>query len=177
MIVNYLKQPFPGIENEYELEPDKVKVDLGSGFNKLPGYIKIDYHPHKGNINIICDLEKDPLPFNDNFVDVLRATHILEHISNLKHLMQECYRVLKPESLMHIVVPCYPAPLAFQDPTHVRYFTDETIEKYFCKRSETNTKWYVLPYLENTNFELVSSWVYGDKVSNLVSDVIVKAIK
>jgi len=176
MKLNYLRQKFPGIENEYELEPYKVKIDLGAGFTNIPGYIKVDKHPHDGNTNVICNFETQPLPFEDSFVDIIRACHILEHINNLKWFMEECYRILKPNGLMHIVVPCVPAQLAYQDPTHVRVFTDETIKKYFCKDSKTN-KWYNLPYLENTNFELVSSWVYGDEVNNLVSDVIIKAIK
>ena len=45
--------------------------------------------------------------------------------------MNEIHRVLKPDGRFYAVTPAYPAPQAFQDPTHVNVITRGTWE-YFC---------------------------------------------
>ena len=40
--------------------------------------------------------------------------------------MDECFRILKPEGWFHIVVPSGRSHRAFQDPTHRRFFMQET---------------------------------------------------
>jgi SAM-dependent methyltransferase len=104
---------------------DNYRLDLGCGPTSMEGCIGIDsslaFEP-----DIRLDLEKDPLPFDDCSVEEIYATHFLEHIHNLIPLMNECQRVLKPGGAMHIRVPMYPSIEAFQDPTHVRFFTART---------------------------------------------------
>jgi len=73
------------------------------------------------------------LPFlEDNSVDEVYASHILEHIHGLIPFMIELYRVCKNGTKIHIKVPKAPHPYAFRDPIHVRFFTDETFW-YFHK--------------------------------------------
>ena len=46
-------------------------------------------------------------PFTSEFVDKIYCSHFLEHIppDKGKHLLKECYRVLKKDSIMRLVVP------------------------------------------------------------------------
>jgi SAM-dependent methyltransferase len=91
-----------------------------------------------------CNVTLEPLPFPDSHFDSLSAFDFLEHVPRLLptadgastrlpfiELMNECWRVLKPDGRFYAVTPCYPSPIAFQDPTHVNIITDQTHE-YFC---------------------------------------------
>jgi predicted SAM-dependent methyltransferase len=46
--------------------------------------------------------------------------------------MDECYRILKPECWMHVIVPSGRSNRAFWDPTHRRFFMQETF-LYFAR--------------------------------------------
>jgi ubiquinone/menaquinone biosynthesis C-methylase UbiE len=54
----------------------------------------------------IGDVEK--LPFSDNSVDRLIATHILEHVYRPHEVIREWNRVLKPGGTMSILIPTDP---------------------------------------------------------------------
>ena len=108
-----------------------LKLNLGSGKRPMEGYVNIDI---SADCDVKLDLEEAKFPFADGSCDVIHASHVLEHIQNLIPLMNECQRVLKPNGKMIVSVPCYPAPEAFQDPTHIRFFTTKTFN-YFDYRS------------------------------------------
>jgi len=40
--------------------------------------------------------------------------------------MEDLYRILKPGGVLKITVPYYNSKGTFQDPTHKRFFTEET---------------------------------------------------
>ena len=44
--------------------------------------------------------------------------------------MNEIWRVLKPGGILYASTPAYPHNEAFQDPTHVNFITEKTVE-YF----------------------------------------------
>jgi len=47
------------------------------------------------------------LPFKDNEVDCIYSSHMLEHLSRSKanFVLEECYRVLKSDGILRLVVP------------------------------------------------------------------------
>lgn len=102
----------------------KIIVDIGCGSRKIEGAIGID-GIHQPGVNIVCNFEQ-ALPLKTNSVDILHASHLLEHIQNLVQLMEEVYRVCKPKGQVHITVPYFTSRGAFRDPTHVRYLSEET---------------------------------------------------
>ena len=100
-----------------------LKLNIGSGKHKLEGYVSIDI---QDCADVVLDLEKDKLPYEDNSVDEIAAFHFFEHINNLLPLVNECNRVLKPGGHLVVAVPNVENIEAFQDPTHVRFFTTTT---------------------------------------------------
>jgi len=56
--------------------------------------------PHKLDLFMI-----EKLPFEDESFDILIATDILEHLFDPKKLLQEMYRILKPDGFAIISVP------------------------------------------------------------------------
>lgn len=91
-----------------------------------------------------CQLGLEPFPYPTDYFDSVSAYDLFEHIprqsinyaNNKIHfpfieVMQEIWRVLKPDGKLFALTPAYPAKQAFQDPTHVNFITEET-HSYFC---------------------------------------------
>ncbi len=54
-----------------------------------------------------CDLEKDLIPYPDDYFDVVFCKSVLEHIRNYDHVVAEMWRVLKSGGLMITMLPQY----------------------------------------------------------------------
>lgn len=102
-----------------------MKIDIGCGNKLMEGWTGIDISP-TSNAEIIRDVDKHGLPFSDNTIDELRAESVFEHFNNFIFVMDECWRVLKPEGKIIIIVPHWASEGAYRDPTHVRYFDTKT---------------------------------------------------
>jgi ubiquinone/menaquinone biosynthesis C-methylase UbiE len=64
-----------------------------------------------------------PMPVDDNSIDGFFMCHVFEHIDNTLAMMQELYRVAKPNARFVIRLPHGASNDAFEDPTHQRpYF-------------------------------------------------------
>lgn len=107
-----------------------MKLNLGSGHVHLPqaeGWINLDANPNTG-----CDVAAyvPPLPFGDESLDHILASHFIEHVPDTIALMNECWRVLKPGGTMKVFVPYALSHAAFQDPQHVKFFVPESFIYY-----------------------------------------------
>lgn len=101
-----------------------MKLHLGCGRTILSGWTNLDCIALPG-VDVVADLETcqtTPLPFDDNSVDEIFSSHVLEHIRNILPLMQELWRVAKPDARMIARVPHGASDDAWEDPTHVRPF-------------------------------------------------------
>lgn len=124
-----------------------IKLDLGCGARKRPGYMGLDRAALPG-VDIVCDIEKG-IPLKDNSVEAVYSNYFLEHVGDLIFLFQELYRVCSDGARIELVVPYYASINAFKDPTHRSFFTEETFE-YF-----SGEKWYGSDYKINTNFKVL----------------------
>lgn len=101
------------------------KLHLGCGKTILPDWINVDCVSSPG-VDLVFDLDKcstNPLPLPDNSIEEILASHLLEHIVNPLPMLQELYRVAKPEAKLTFFLPYGSSDDAFEDPTHVRpYF-------------------------------------------------------
>jgi glycosyltransferase involved in cell wall biosynthesis len=100
-------------------------VELGGGINPKPGCITLDQE----NADIICDLN-DGIPLPDNSVGVLNASHLVEHLHDKHKIMKEIHRVLADGGWAFIEVPSTDGRGAFQDPTHVSYWNENSFWYY-----------------------------------------------
>lgn len=106
-----------------------LKLNLGCGSDFREGYLNID-KCHLPGVDLLWDLEKTPLPFDDNAVSEVQCSHILEHIVCFLNLMEELHRICKPGAVIHVAAPYYKYEGAYRDPTHVRFFTEHSFD-YF----------------------------------------------
>lgn len=134
-------------------------LDLGCGGHPRNPYdcdelFGIDQSSHFVDAEVrACQLGLEPFPYPADYFDSVSAYDLLEHIprqsidySNNKihfpfvEVMQEIWRVLKPEGKFFALTPVYPAKQAFQDPTHVNFITEET-HSYFCGTEPLATRY------------------------------------
>lgn len=105
-------------------------VDLGGGINSPAGWESCDTH----DASIQADLNQD-WPFKDSSVGVFRAHDIIEHLKNPIHTMNEAWRSLVHGGLLLIEVPSADGRGAFQDPTHVSFWNENSFW-YYTKESQ-----------------------------------------
>lgn len=95
-----------------------VRLHLGCGIQRLPGYINIDCMKTPAT-DLVCDIRK--LPYEDNSVDTVESYHVFEHIPVCLHAnvdsvygekyesliatLSEWRRVLKPDGNLVIEMP------------------------------------------------------------------------
>src|SRR5258708_28997174 len=119
-----------------------MKLNLGCGQNKVPGYLNVDKFDACGPDQVV-DLEIFPWPFADNSADEILMNHVLEHLGQETRIflgiMRELYRVLKPGAQLRVRVP-HPRSEAFLgDPTHVRPLSP-TVLSLFSKKNNKHWK-------------------------------------
>lgn len=118
-----------------------IRLDLGGGTKntKAPGHINIDLcegadiHWDLNNGLPMEELRKlDVLP-----VEGIRANQLIEHLTTIIPLMNDCFEVLKPGGLLEISTPLAGTDPFWQDPTHKKgyirrsfdYFTNDETTK------------------------------------------------
>ena len=68
-----------------------MKLDLGSGWENLIGYVNCDINK-EAKPDIVLDFN-ETLPFKDNSFDEVLMSHSLEHAKNVGFTLSECFRV------------------------------------------------------------------------------------
>jgi ubiquinone/menaquinone biosynthesis C-methylase UbiE len=153
-----------------------MKLNIGAGFKRLPGFLNVDYDEHCSP-DYVVDLEKDNLPFPDNSVDEIVAHHVLEHLGEgFFHFMQEMYRVCEDGAIIDVVVPHHRHEFFLNDTPHRRPITIEGIKQFskvFNKLCiETNDGQSKLGILYDVDFEIAGwNYVFDPYFAPLLEDV------
>lgn len=123
-------------ERDAELN-NKLLVDIGGGIDRREGYISMDLYDG----DIIADLN-NTFPLEDNSVGVLNASHVIEHLKDPVHTMKEIHRVLCDGGWVFIDAPSTDGRGAWQDPTHVSFWNQNSFW-YYTRKTQAR-------YIRNT---------------------------
>lgn len=88
-----------------------IKLNIGSGqrrFDTSKGWVNVDCVSREGQVpDVLCDVGKERLPYDDGTVDICVLHHVLEHFGcgEAESLVKECFRVLRPGGRLHVYVP------------------------------------------------------------------------
>ena len=92
-------------------------LNIGGGNNGHPKqlyehYIAVDQDPYDTSVSCVQHNLTQPLPLEDATVDRIHCEDFFEHIqaADILPLLNECYRVLKPQARMRIAAPDYNNP-------------------------------------------------------------------
>lgn len=99
------------------------------------------------------------LPFEDGSIESIITHHALEHIGEgFLALIDEVYRVLKPNGIFRAITPLYPSTTAVSDADHRRYFMEDTWAAFCGTPGDTPTTCWLssfsVPYTQ-ARFELM----------------------
>lgn len=113
-----------------QLSENKLKLDIGCGKNKRPGYIGVDIDPNSNADVIASALE---LPFSDGSVDEIYSSHLVEHFTpeEAQKFFNEIYRVLRKGcgAFLKIDRDWTKRRLLRKDPTHKYRYTEKEIKE------------------------------------------------
>lgn len=155
-------------------EPDvrePLKIDIGCGPNKKPGFKGIDILPLPG-VDFVVDLEKGFSFLKDNSVDEYYTAHFLEHVDNFELVMSEIYRTLKPGGICTVFVPHFSNPYYYSDYTHKRFFGLYSFD-YFSP-FETGFRRKVPSYNSSIKFEIIERKLILKSPSFFITNLIKK---
>jgi len=131
----------------------QIKLHLGCGNKKIEGYVNVDcrYLPSVDVVDNVRFLRS----FKENSVDVVYASHVLEHFSrwDYQQALERWYALLKPTGILRIAVPDF-----------------KQIAKYYLKtgrlRDVSGMLYGGQDYLENNHFWC---WDYEELKKDLLN--------
>lgn len=149
-----------------------IILDVGCGRKKIIGSIGLDFSS-MSDADIILNLNVEKFPFDDSSVDFIYSSHALEHLTKygFLHVISECYRVLKPNSQLKIVVPYFTTNINLANPFHNNNicFNEHTF-RFFSSDENTNSiesKYYSSPSLPHWGLRYSANSEIGIELKTL----------
>jgi SAM-dependent methyltransferase len=205
-LTNYPNKLAKYLFDRYEMQSGQKFLDVGCGRGEfLSGFISCgikgygvdrsnsaEHYCPEANLSIV-DLEKDSLPFENNYFDVVYSKSVIEHFHYPEKLVQEIYRVLKPGGIVITLCPSweYNYRNYFDDFTHRTPFMLSSLRDIFRINGFDKVKteffrqlpyvwkwpWLMLfseltRFLVPTSFKLHFKWVRFSKEIMLLSTAI-----
>lgn len=141
-LTNYPARLARYLFDRYRIRPGQKLLDIGCGRGEfLGGFIDCGVLGHgvdrSRSAEKYCpdadlrtaDLEKESLPYEDNFFDVIYSKSVIEHFYYPERLVQEIYRVLKPGGTVITLCPDWEFNyrIYFEDYTHRTPFMQSSL--------------------------------------------------
>ena len=127
-----------------------LKLNLGCSDAHLKGYVNVD---RCEPADVIADL-RNQWPWAESSVDEVKAWDIFEHIESKIQTMNECHRVMKAGATLDLFIPTTDGRGAFQDPTHVSFWTPNDL--FYFVESYVEWQRFHVAYGITARFKLIS---------------------
>ncbi len=116
-----------------------MKLNLGCGRDTRQDYVNLDIAEIKG-VDVVHDVNKVPLPFEDNYFHEILCNDIIEHV-DLVPVMKDLHRILRNKGRITIRVPHFTSRNNYVDPTHKSMFSAFTWD-FFVKNGPAQRDYY-----------------------------------
>ena len=156
---SYDKKFIEYIIKNYFNKPGSI-LDIGCGngkhldiFNMYGFYTYgIDIRKQKQEYIKTCNIETDKIPFDNNRFDYIFSKSLFEHILRADNAIEECYRVLKPNGKIIIIVPEWLSQMKhyWDDYTHLHPWTYKSLKDLLMIYNFRDVKceiFYQLPFV------------------------------
>lgn len=87
------------------LQRQPLKLNIGSGRRRLPGFLNVDNNENAGDVGVVHDLDSFPWPFEDSSVQEIVMDHALEHLEDTISVILELYRICANGATVTIRTP------------------------------------------------------------------------
>lgn len=135
-----------------------MKLEIGGGTKLQAGWVNLDLNHGEGLWRRFA--EQTPWPTEDDSVDAILASHVMEHIPAGQpriDVMNEAHRVLKPGGHFEIRVPLMIGTWhAIADPTHVSFWVPESFG-YFDGNQHYDAD-YGIKLWKRVSFQVNGGW-------------------
>jgi len=145
-------------------------LDIGCGLGRYFGYIRdceihgVDFsekvcqkaREDNPSATVLCHDITAGLPYTDNTFDYILCAEVLEHMKDPQALVNEIYRVLKPDGIVIIATPFENRIVCDE---HLWEFTDLDLLKFMEKFTNTS----VLRYYNVRSFDWEQFLAIGQK--------------
>lgn len=147
-----------------------VKLSIGCGMRKPDGWIGLDIRKFKC-VDHVLNVGKEKWPLKDNSVDYAESVHLFEHFypEELFFAMDEAWRVLKPDGVLHIEVPKADTRAFYIHPDHKLHFIEETFGFFAVPDNEGHVDPH--GYLKHF-WHIKSVFAHPDNPENIHADLI-----
>ena len=105
-------------------------LNLGCGKNIVKGWINVDMLPEA---DIHINLSYFPWPWEDESIDSINASHIMEHFVDHEKFISECYRILKKGGMMRLALPHSSSVSSVGCMGHYRTYSYSSMNDYLSR--------------------------------------------
>jgi SAM-dependent methyltransferase len=103
-------------------DAEPIALELGCGERKKrPGSVGVDHRDLPG-VDLVGDVYDVLAALPDGCAGEITSSHFVEHVPDLRRLVQELARVLRPGGRLEIVAPHFSNAYFYSDYTHERPF-------------------------------------------------------
>ena len=113
------------------------KLNLGCGSDYRQDFINVDRIP--GKVDVLCDLNFIPYPFSADSISTIEMRHVMEHMHQIRPVMDELWRILMPGGKLVICVPHFTHFQALTHPEHYHAFHYNSFSMFTPQAGEPYT--------------------------------------
>ena len=146
-----------------------MKLDLGTTYGSYhcnPGFSLVGPH----NADVIWDLSITPYPWEDNSIEAIHSSHVIEHLNKQDgiNMVKECYRILEPGGVLTLCCPGmdqYISRLLKNDFSDVRPHIITTLDTLV---GELNHEEYHMSHRYLFNKDTIELWLLKAGFTNII---------
>jgi hypothetical protein len=117
-----------------------LKINLGCGRRPLPGFVNVDLRPGP-QVDVVCDVETELTKhFEPDSVEHVVAIQLFEHVRDAIGFMRSLYVICQDGAKVEFATPYYTSRNAYEDPTHVRFLSENSWMYFGREIYEKNRK-------------------------------------